>query len=176
MSPTLWATLSLLVKIAKEKQTRPVVCSWCNGTSHIKYGTYRRYGFVSDELITIQRYYCKHDNCRRTFSILPHPLLRITRYSICLLQTILSLCEQGVPVDRIAQMHRMSWGAAARAMTKAKAVLAWIREEAKAEPSWGPTPCGNPTRHWSHFIRMFAAKFYPKRYGYSAPTEHVNIK
>jgi len=176
MIPTLCATLNHLVEIAKEKQSQPVVCSWCNGTSHIKYGTYSRYGFLSDALITIQRYNCKHDNCRRTFSILPHPLLRITRYSICLLQTILSLYEQGLPVDRIAKMHRMSWGAAARAIAKAKAVVEWIREEAKAEPSWAPTPCLNPPRHWSHFIRMFAAKFYPKRYGHWAPTEHVYIK
>ncbi|MFH0725010.1 MAG: hypothetical protein V2B19_01405 [Pseudomonadota bacterium] len=176
MSPTLLAMLSYLSKIAKEKQSCPVVCSWCNGSSHIKYGTYHRYAFVSDELITIQRYYCKHDNCRRTFSILPHPFLRITRYSICLFQIILSLCEQELPIDRIAKMHKISWGAAMRAITKAKAILAWIREEAKAEPSWAPSPCRNPARHWSHFTRMFAAKFYPKRYGFSAPTEHVYIK
>lgn len=176
MSPTLLAMLSYLSKIAKKKKSCPLVCSWCNGISYIKYGTYHRYAFLSDELITIQRYYCKHDNCRRTFSILPHPFLRITRYSICLFRIIVSLCEQELPIDRIARMHKISWGAAARAIAKAKAILAWIQEEAKAEPSWAPTPCGNPTRHWNHFIRMFAAKFYPKRYGFSAPTEHVYIK
>ena len=46
-------------------------------------------GNGSDELIDIQRYLCKHDHCRRTFSILPHPFLRISRFSLCLFHELL---------------------------------------------------------------------------------------
>ena len=174
MSPTLHATLRYLAEIAKEKQTAPVVCYWCNGISHRRHGSYERYAFGSDRLISVPRYYCKHDNCRRTFSILPHPFLRITRHSICLFQMLLALYEQEIPINRIARMYGKNWAIAARAVAKAKAVIAWIREEAKADASWGPTPCLDPARHWPHFIRMFAAKFYPKRYGTPCNTQFVN--
>ena len=175
MSPTLWATVNHLIEIAKKKETGPAVCTWCNGISHIKYGTYQRYAPVSRERIAIQRYRCKHDRCRRTFSILPHPFLRITRYSICLFQLLLTLVGQGIAVNPIATTLIISWGAVARALAKAEAVLEWIREEAKADPTWSPTPCSDPSRHWTHFTRMFAAKFYPKRYGVYRTTQFVNL-
>jgi transposase-like protein len=69
-----------LNEIAKENQTGPTACHWCNNQDNIiKYGKYSRYDFTGDGLIDIQRYLCKHDQCRRTFSILPHPFLRYTR-------------------------------------------------------------------------------------------------
>ena len=173
MSPTLQATLRHLLEIAKENPTGPVVCNWCNGISHTKHGTYQRYAFASDEMISIQRYYCKNDQCQRTFSILPHPFLRISRFSICLLHTLLDLYEQQVPIVRIAKRFKVSCGTIVRAIEKANAIFSWIRQEAESDASWAPTPCMNPSRYWSHFIRMFAAKFYPKRYGNPRPTQYV---
>lgn len=173
MPPTLQSTVVHLLEIAKKKQTGPVVCSWCNGVSHIKYGTYKRYAVGSTELISIQRYYCKHDQCRRTFSILPHPFLRITRLSLCLLHTLLNLYKQQVPIAQIAKMLKVSSGAVVRAIAKAGAIFPWIRQEAESDALWAPTPCMNPPVYWSHFIRMFAAKFYPKRYGNPPPTQYV---
>ncbi len=82
MSPTLLSIVLYLIDAAKQNQTGPVVCCWCNNQDNlIKPGKDQRYGFTSDELIDIQRYLCKHDHCRRTFSILPHPFLRISRFS-----------------------------------------------------------------------------------------------
>ena len=173
MSPTLEATLRHLAEISKEKSTVPVVCCWCNGSSHIKYGTYRRYAVGSTELIKIQRYYCKHDQCRRTFSILPHPFLRISRSTLCLLQALLVLCGEQVPVAHIAKALGVSWGTVARNIVKAGSILSWLRGEAESDASWAPTPCMNPPVHWSSFIRMFSAKFYPKRYGVPLPIEYV---
>jgi transposase-like protein len=153
-----------LIEIAKKKEAGPVVCTWCNGTSHTKYGTYLRYAPASSERIDIQRYRCKHDCCRRTFSILPHPFLRITRYSICLFQALLTLFRQGGAVNPIAKTLGVGWATVTRALAQGELALEWIREEAKADPSWSPSPCTDPARHWTHFTRMFAAKFYPKRY------------
>ena len=173
MSPALETTLRHLAEISKEKRTGPAVCSWCNGKNHIKYGTYRRYAIGSRELIDIQRYYCKHDQCRRTFSILPHPLLRISRSTICLLQALLGLCDEQVPVAHIADALGVSWGTVARNIIKAFSILLWLRAEAKSDASWAPTPCKNPPAHWTSFICMFSAKFYPKRYGVPLPTEYI---
>lgn len=173
MSPTLEAMLRHLTDISKEKRTGPVVCSWCNGSSHIKYGTYRRYAIGSTELVKIQRYYCNHDQCRRTFSILPHPFLRISRSTLCLLIVLLRLYEQQVPVARIAETLKVSWGTVAANIAKARSILPWLRGEAKSDACWAPTPCINPPVHWTSFIRMFSAKFYPKRYGVPLPTEYI---
>ena len=95
MSPTLLRIVLYLIEAAKENQTGPVVCHWCNNRVNIiKYGKYQRYGFTSDEMIDIQRYLCKHDQCRRTFSILPHPFLRISRFSLCLFNELLRLVDE----------------------------------------------------------------------------------
>jgi len=173
MSPPLEATLRHFAVISKEKHTGPVVCSWCNGVSHIKHGSYRRYAVGSTEMIPIQRYYCKHDQCRRTFSILPHPFLRISRSTLCLLQALLGLYEQQVPVDHIAKTLKVSWNTVARAIEKAGIILPWLHREAESDASWAPTPCMNPPAHWPSFIRMFSAKFYPKRYGNPGPTQYA---
>ena len=110
MSPTLLSIVLYLIDAAKENQTGPVVCYWCNNRVNIiKYGKYQRYGFTSDELIDIQRYLCKHDQCRRTFSILPHPFLRISRFSLCLFNELLRLCDEHTPIAEIARCFAVSW-------------------------------------------------------------------
>lgn len=176
MSPALDTLLRHLIETAKQNQTQTVACNWCNGINHIKHGTYQRYLFVSSELISIQRYLCKNDQCRRTFSILPHPFLRICRFSICLLQAFLNLYVQLHRIYPVAHIFGVSHGCIARMVIKAKSIFSWIESEARSDASWAPCPCLNPSRFWTHFIRMFAAKFYPKRYGHPATTQYVNCK
>jgi transposase-like protein len=165
MSPTLLSIVLYLIDAAKENQTGPVVCCWCNNRVNIiKYGKYQRYGFTSDELIDIQRYLCKHDQCRRTFSILPHPFLRISRFSLCLFNELLRLCDEHTTIAEIARCFAVSWPTIPRSIKMARRIVSWIRQEAKTQPPWAPHPCMHPCQCWSEFIRMFAAKFYPKRY------------
>ena len=165
--PTL-TILLVLNEIAKKKQTGPIACHWCNNQVNIiKYGTYKRYGFSGQELIKIQRYLCKHDQCRRTFSILPHPFLRITRLTLCMLTTLMQLLDQQIPIAKICRRLGITRSMADWATKKGRDILQWIDQEAKTEPTWGPSPCLDPPGHWSDFIRMFAMKFYPKRYGYA---------
>lgn len=152
-------------KIAKENQTGPVACCWCNNKiNFIKYGSYHRYGFAHGERIKIQRYLCKHDRCRRTFSILPHPFLRITRITLCMLTCMMQLLDQQLPIAQIGRQLGLTRSVIKGVIKKGRQVLEWLDQEAQAEPSWAPSPCLDPGRHWSDFIRMFAAKFYPKRY------------
>jgi transposase-like protein len=165
MSPTFLSIVLYLTEAAKENQTGPVFCHWCNNQVNIiKYGKYQRYGFTSDELIDIQRYLCKHDQCRRTFSILPHPFLRISRFSLCLFNELLKLCDEHTTIAEIARRFAVSWPTIPRALEMARRIVTWIRQEAKTQPPWAPHPCMHPCQCWSEFIRMFAAKFYPKRY------------
>jgi hypothetical protein len=59
MPPQMLGILLVLNEIAKQKQTGPIACHWCNNQNNfIKYGTYKRYGFSGQELIKIQRYLC----------------------------------------------------------------------------------------------------------------------
>jgi len=174
MSPPIFYFIGHLVKLVEDKSTGPIVCCWCNNQNNfIKYGTYQRYAFSTARRINIQRYLCKHDKCKRTFSILPHPFLRITRYSLCMLEQILKLFYQQIHIAKIARYLGLSWSTINRAIPKVIEILSWIEQEAKADPSWGPRPCFDPSRCWSEFIRMFAAKFYPKRYGTIPPTQYV---
>ncbi|BBO80433.1 hypothetical protein DSCO28_09990 [Desulfosarcina ovata subsp. sediminis] len=160
--------LLVLNKIAKENQTGPIACHWCNNQVNIiKYGTYERYGFSGQELIKIQRYLCKHDQCRRTFSILPHPFLRITRLTLCMLTALIQLMDQQLATAEICRRLCLTRSIVDGAIKKWHGLLDWIDQEAKATPVWAPSPCIDPPGHWSDFIRMFAMKFYPKRYGYA---------
>ncbi len=174
MSPPMPSIVGHLVKLVEEKSTGPIACCWCNNQiNFIKYGSYKRYAFTTDQLVKIQRYLCKFDKCRRTFSILPHPFLRITRFSLCMLEQILILFAQQLLIAEIARGFGQSWPTINRTIQKASDILAWIDQEAKTDPSWGSRPCLNPGQCWSEFIRMFAAKFYPKRYGTISPTQCV---
>lgn len=155
-----------LNEIAKENQTGLIACHWCNNQDNIiKYGKYKRYDFTGEKLIDIQRYLCKHDRCRRTFSILPHPFLRFTRFSLCLLTVLLQLLDQKMPIARICRQLAIGRTSAYWAIRKGRRIVDWLAQEANAEPVWAPCPCFNPAAHWSDFVRMFAMQFYPKRYG-----------
>jgi len=154
-----------LNQIAKENQTGPVACHWCNNRVNlIKYGTYQRYGFAGSERIDIQRYLCKHNRCQRTFSILPHPFLRITRFSLCMFNALLQLLDQQIPISQIERRLGLTRSIICGAIGKGRRIMDWLADEVKTEPIWAPSPCIDPAGHWSDFIRMFAAKFYPKRY------------
>lgn len=174
MSPTLPNIIEHLLEIAIEKQTGLVMCCWCNNRSNIiKHGTYQRYAFSTNKLVDIQRYCCKNDGCRRTFSILPHPFLRITRFSLCMFKELLRLFELQVRVGCMLSIFFLNWASLNPLIQKGKEIFSWIDEEVKADPVWAPSPCMTAGRFWSDFIRMFAVKFYPKRYGSAATTEYV---
>jgi transposase-like protein len=67
MPQPLLSILLYLNHAAKQNQTGPVVCHWCNNRFNlIKYGKYKRYGFSGQELIDIQRYLCKHADRMRS--------------------------------------------------------------------------------------------------------------
>jgi transposase-like protein len=160
--------LLVLNEIAKEKQTGPIVCHWCNNQVNIvKYGTYKRYDFSGQNQIKVQRYLCKRDQCRRTFSILPHPFLRITRLTLCMITTLIQLVDRQLSTAEVCRSLGLTRSMVDGAIKKWHGLLDWIDQEAKTKPAWAPSPCINPPGHWSDFIRMFAMKFYPKRYGHA---------
>ena len=154
-----------LNEIAKKNQTGPIACHWCNNQDNIiKYGTYKRYEFFGQGQSRIQRFLCKRDRCRRTFSILPHPFLRLTRFSLCMLTALLQLLDRQISISESCRQLGLSRSMAYWAMEKGRGILDWIDQEAQTEPTWAPSPCLDPPGHWSEFVRMFSMKFYPKRY------------
>ncbi len=161
-------TLNILLElneIAKKNQTGPIACHWCNNQNNfIKYGSYKRYSFSGDEQINIQRYLCKHDLCRRTFSILPHPFLRYTRITLCMLICLMQLLGKQMAIAKIERQLGITRSMVYWAIKKGRSILDWLDREARTEPTWAPSPCMNPPGYWSDFIRMFAIQFYPKRY------------
>jgi hypothetical protein len=92
--------------------------------------------------------------------------LRISRFSLCIFNELTAMLDKQISTSEIARRLNASWPTAGRAIEKARRVSAWVRREGKACPCWSPSPCMDPAGCWSEFIRMFAAKFYPKRYGF----------
>jgi len=174
MSPTLMLIVNYLSRIAKQNMTGPVECYWCSNSTHfIKYGWYWRYAVASRQRIAVQRYLCRRPQCQRTFSILPHPMLRISRWSLCMLCSILQMAQDKIPLAKIARDLDVSWPTVKRVLAMANRVLSWVELEARAEPVWAPSPCLHPADLWSDFIAMFAMKFYPARYAPDPTTEFV---
>ena len=84
-----------------------------------------------------------------------------------LLSVLLQLLDQKMPIARICRQLTIGRTRVYWAIKKGRRILDWIDQEAKTEPVWAPCPCIDPPAHWSDFIRMFAIRFYPKRYGRS---------
>jgi transposase-like protein len=157
--PHPWKLLiAVLSEITRKNCIAIVCCPRCgNRHTYVRWGFYTRYLF-NDELINIQRYRCDNDLCAcKTFSILPHALLPITRASLCMLMYVLRMVEQG---DTIAKIVRCTGGSRSRVqrwINKAVAIRDWFRME-------GGSPCFSPDQLWTSFSRNFSFAFYPERF------------
>jgi transposase-like protein len=151
--PHLWSSLlTVLSKTTRENYTALVCCPHCvNQYSYVKHGFYRRYLF-DDDLINIQRYRCDNDACsQKTFSILPHAFLRITRASLCMFMHVLKLYEQGNIIASIARNTGNNWPRIQRWIAKAIKIRDWVGKE------YGEmAPCLTSKRKWTFFIRDFS--------------------
>lgn len=156
--------LSSLSDVAKEKQAPEVVCPVC-GERHrlIKHGFYRRYLFSGDETIRIQRYRCYNGRCpRRTFSILPHPLLPVWRVPLCFLLTLLALHEgSGHAINALARATATTWSTLRRRIAAARRLRSWLAAESRAG-TWGASPCLAPHRFWSGFTQGLSHAFFSR--------------
>ena len=152
--------LTVLSEITRKNYKSFICCPHCgNRDSHIKYGFYSRYLFDGN-LTNIQRYRCDNDQCpQKTFSILPHAFLRITRASLCMLLHVLKMYEQGNSIASIAKHTGSNWPRIQRWIAKAIAIRDWIRVERN-----GILPCLSSQNLWPSFIRDFSWAFYPARY------------
>lgn len=155
MPPSYNSLISFLSKITRKNSSAIIQCSHCgNRHCYIKWGYYSRYLF-NEELITIQRYQCDNDQCpRKTFSILPHAFLHITRASLCML-----MYEQGCCIAQIANETGSTWSGIQRWICKALSIRDWLKKE------YGQTdPCCYRINNWVSFTRDFSWTFYPERF------------
>ena len=167
MPDPLHVILILLCEIAKENQTGPVRCPCCHrSVCFIKYGFYERYLFNSAERIKVQRYRCKNPRCDLvTYSILPHPFLRYTRFPLCFFTALLSAHETDHrSISSLARCLNLSRGIIRRSLSRAWELRRWLSEVWREESAWSQ-PCLNPRERWTDFIRVFSWAFYPGRYG-----------
>ncbi len=141
-----------------------IACPACNSAKgHICWGHYWRYRPGTDQREAIQRFLCKNDECpRQTFSVLPHPFLRIVRFTLCSLFAILAMFEAGETVSELARQFGVARSTIRRAVGFSRRLKTWMDRESQTAP-WAPSPCFCPKRLWSSFIRAFSWAFYPAR-------------
>jgi hypothetical protein len=139
-------------------------CPVCHSAKgHICWGHYWRYRPGTDQCEAIQRLLCKNDECpRKTFSILPHPFLRIVRFTLCSLLAILAMFEAGETVSELARQSGVARSTIRRTVAFACRLKAWMDRESQTAP-WAPSPCLCPKRLWPSFVRAFSWAFYPAR-------------
>lgn len=160
--PRTWKLfISILSEIATQKSEQIICCPFCGNREHTtKYGFYMRYNFDDESLVSIQRFRCDNDQCpRRTFSVLPHPFLRILRPSLCMLRFILSLWESHLSIASIARMTGQTWPRIQRWIRRA----ADIRSRLDSDEAFLPPPCIKPIQEWTLFVRDFSHACYPGR-------------
>lgn len=160
--PHTWKSLiAHLSKIATEDHERTICCPCCGNREHTaRYGFYKRYNFDDQTLILVQRYRCNNYQCpRRTFSVLPHPFLRILRASLCMFQFVLALLEGGNTIAGIARITGQTWPRIGRWIHRAAHLRAWIRND----DAFSPHPCSRPPREWPGFVRDLSRVCYPGR-------------
>ena len=166
MSPPWLSLITLLTLLAKANQIPVIACTECSEQNcYEKYGTYVRYNFDGVTLIKIQRFLCNNDRCPRvTFSILPYPMLRYARASLCMLLCIVLLHEQGASIQDIAKFTGNSWAVTQRWIRRGQEIESWMKQTASYSP-WKGDICQLNIDNWHAFIQLFSWHFYPARYG-----------
>lgn len=161
--PHTWKSLiAVLSEIATQEYERTICCPCCGNRERTpKYGFYMRYNFDEQTLVTIQRFRCDNDQCPRiTFSILPHPFMRILRASLCMFQFVLALWESRQSIASIARTTSRTWSRVQRWIRRA----ADIRSKLETDFSFSVHPCRRPIKEWSVFVRDFSHVCYPGRF------------
>lgn len=148
---------------AKCKVADEIKCPECGERLHIwGHGSYARYGIGGDRQVQVPRFRCLDRQCpRKTFSILPYPMLRYLRHSLCTLVAVAIRFGEGEQnKSRVAvelKVGRRSFG---RLLRKAVAVTDWFDKEVSAA-RWGPWPPHRPESTWTAFTQAFSHCFYP---------------
>ncbi len=153
MPSPLKAILLATNQVAKQNLTSENLCPGC-GERHllIKWGFYTRYLFHDDDTIRIQRFRCLNSHCSKsTFSILPHPVLPITRLPLCFIMTLLSWHQDGCPVADLARKSGKSWPAIRRSLAIAVKIQAVLKNELEML-----LPCLHPAVSWTVFTHAFS--------------------
>jgi len=175
MPTALMNILDVGTLLAKENIIGEVVCPVCGERIEwIRYGYYTRYLFSGEERIDIQRYLCQNPKCpRRTFSLLPYPLLPILRVSLCFILVILAKYEGGEGnIGTLGRASGKKWGVIRRGVTRARQVRQWVKNE------WADLFLETSTHirqamYWNEIIRSFSWAIFPVRFGKSPPTQNV---
>lgn len=141
-----------------------IYCPKCHEEQIIKYGFYSRYkDYHSSDAckISIQRFLCKNPKCTKTtFSITPSDLMRILRYTLKFMESILKkYIETLQSIYKFSKMIGMSYNTTKRIIHKAEQVKKWMEKESQIIEC-----CRSPEKHWVEFCNCFSLAFYPKRF------------
>ncbi|MBF0202400.1 MAG: hypothetical protein HQK66_14050 [Desulfamplus sp.] len=172
MSPTWLLFIISLTQMAMKYPPPVIACTECGEKDLCeKHGSYSRYALDGESLINIPRFKCHNDSCPRvTFSLLPYPMLRYVRASLCMFYQVLLMYEQGTPIHEIAAFTGNSWAVTRRWIDRAKEIQGWLKKTASYVP-WRGDICRLGKDTWHEFIPQFSWHFYPARYGKISPTE-----
>lgn len=157
------------------KQEYPLRCPHCAASVIIRHGTYlRAHPYGNSKQVAVQRYLCKCPDCPwRTFSILPHPFLPISRHFYLTLFFCHFLCNiQKSSQAGIARQLGVPRGVVKRLCVFCRRFIPWFNHE-KEFAEWGPDPDGKSAQLWADFTRDFSQTFYPKRWSPPLPTQLI---
>ncbi len=147
------------------KQEFPVHCPRCATTLIIRHGTYLRAHPEEPVQVAVQRYLCKSPLCpRKTFSVLPYPLLPMIRhfYKTLLLCHLLHSQRHRTQAATARQLG-VTRGVVKRLSIFCRRLVPWLKHE-QVIADWGPDPTANSGALWPDFCRDFSQAFYPKRW------------
>jgi hypothetical protein len=171
MPSPLQAILLSAIWIAKQNLISRIVCPQCGERRClIKWGFYRRYLFAGDDTVMIQRIGCLNRRCpRRTFSVLPHPLLPVLRVPLCFLLTLLTMHQRGCTIAQLVRKSGKSWPVVRRCLAAAGRVQTFLQKEA-ATILGTASPCLQAAACWTAFTRALSWALFPKRFCKLPPT------
>jgi len=157
MTTPLQFILLIATHLAKHNLTSDIICPGCGEQLRVfKWGFYWRYLYSGQERIKIQRYKCCNPLCsRRTFSILPRPLLPLLRLPVCFYRTLLSMQRKGVKIAALARACNRGRTLIRRCLKRARQIEAFLQNEQQNR-----YPCCT-AQSWSTFCRIFFWALFP---------------
>lgn len=146
-------------------------CPICGSTHFWRHGWYYRKGtFFSDFYIPIQRCLCLNCPKHKTFSLLPHPLLRYVRFTLWHLLQVDELEQAGHSSKKLSQGLNITPAVTLRIISYLKKVRQFIQQEIQALDSFEPLSHFSQwitclkALSWLEICKRFSLVLYPQRY------------
>lgn len=164
---------NLFQKSKFSKKEQRIHCPCCATSLNIRYEFYQRVHPFKEGHISVQRYRCNTPECpRKTFSVLPYPLLPILRHFYHTLLFCHVSCRKKLSQADGARKMKMHKGTYKRLRVFCDKFFPWFNREKKIA-GWSLQSGVVTSCSWADFTRYFSQHFYPNRCRFLLPTEYI---